>query len=459
MGRILNLFGRSVSLEKGPELSEDDSAERRAKGQSVDYDVLGIDGVDVEIFEALAETQQSIEGPVASVIDGLANMKNLATQMSTLQRNFSALFEDYRGMTAASLKLGQDRERLSTQYRDKSQEVETLRNETTSLRWDLDSVRGHLARAQSDAEGFDKRIHLLEVSKKDLEQQLVATLSNLRTVGDEAEGYKLELASLRQQVEADVAKINELSAKHHEAYERSLLLADRCTNYETTLRNSNEQISALQGNIDNLSQQRDSFASIAQQKDVENAQLRADLSKSFERFQADMKARDRDLAEARAENEHYRSSTKVHEQVNLELKFENEAKTSQLRHQQEVITKLELTVSQQEAKLARFSSDLDSALTAKAQTDQSRAAMASRVESVAQALRGREADVYRLETEVAKLSNQLEDQGGRSRGMIEALQTRVFELEKDLAAQKNETAYYYAQVEIMKKPENRMPNT
>lgn len=110
-----------------------------------------------------------------------------------------------------------------------------------------------------------------------------------------------------------------------------------------------------------------------------------------------------------------------------------------------------------EAKLSRVTADLETAQAARSQIEQARSAMSSRVETVTQALRGREADVSRLEAEVAKLTNQLEDHTARSRGMIEALQSRVFELEKDLAAQKNETAYYYAQVEIMKKPENRIP--
>lgn len=179
------------------------------------------------------------------------------------------------------------------------------------------------------------------------------------------------------------------------------------------------------------------------------------MSRAFEKSQADLKGKDKELAELRAENEGYRASGKILEQINLELKFDNEAKASQIRHQEEVIGKHELSISKAEARLSRVTADLDAVQAAKSQIEQSRSAMSSRVDAITQALRGREADVSRLETDVVKLTNQLEDHTARSRGMIEALQSRVFELEKDLAAQKNETAYYYAQVEIMKKPENR----
>ena len=308
-----------------------------------------------------------------------------------------------------------------------------------------------------DAESSEKRNHLLEIARKEAEQQLATASYSLRAVSDEAESQKLELISLRQQVEADAGRITDLSAKHHEAYEKSLLLAERCDNYESTLKSCYDQISALQGNIESLTQERGNLESYAQQKDAETTQLRADISRAFEKSQADIKAKDREIAEVRAENESYRASGKILEQINLELKFDNEAKASQLRHQEELIGKHKLSINKMEAKLSRVTADLETAQAARSQIEQARSAMSSRVEAVTQALRGREADVSRLEAEVAKLTNQLEDHTARSRGMIEALQSRVFELEKDLAAQKNETAYYYAQVEIMKKPENRIP--
>lgn len=454
MARILNLFGINATPEKQ---LDSEGGGLSSNKQGLDYDVLGIDGADTAIFGALAETQQGIDATLSSVVGGLSSVQSLTTQMSELQTNFGRLFEDYRKLVVASLKIEQDRDRLIDQYRDKTQEADTLRNEASSARRELEATRISLAKAQEDAETFEKRNHILEISKKEIEQQLSAASYSLRTVSEEAESQKLELISLRQQVETDAARIADLSSRQHEAYEKSLLLAERCENYEATLKNCYDQISALQSNIDSLTQERTNLESYAQQKDAETSQLRADMSKAFEKSQVDLKAKDKEIAEIRAENEGYRASGKILEQINLELKFDNEAKASQLRHQEEVIGKHELSISKAEARLSRLTADLDAAQAAKAQIEQSRSAMSSRVEAVTQALRGREADVARLETDVAKLTNQLEDHTARSRGMVEALQSRVFELEKDLAAQKNETAYYFAQVEIMKKPENRTP--
>ena len=158
------------------------------------------------------------------------------------------------------------------------------------------------------------------------------------------------------------------------------------------MKNSYDQISTLQGSIESLAQERNNLQSYAQQKDTETAQLRIDISKAFEKTQADLKAKDKELAAVRAENEGYRASGKILEQINLELKFDNEAKASQIRHQEEMIGKHELSISKTEAKLVRLTGDLDAAQTAKAQIEQSRSAMSSRIDAVSQALRGREVD-------------------------------------------------------------------
>ncbi len=178
--------------------------------------------------------------------------------MSALQSNFGSLFEDYRKLVVASLKLEQDRDRLSDQHRAKTDEAESFRTEATSLRRELETARIHLTKAVDDAESSEKRNHLLEIARKEAEQQLATASYSLRAVSDEAESQKLELISLRQQVEADAGRITDLSAKHHEAYEKSLLLAERCDNYESTLKSCYDQISALQGNIESLTQERQS---------------------------------------------------------------------------------------------------------------------------------------------------------------------------------------------------------
>lgn len=180
--------------------------------------MLGIDGADTAIFGSLAETQQSIDTTLSSVVGGLSSVQALTSQMSDLQTNFGKLFEDYHKLVVASLKIEQDRDRLSDQFRDKSEEAESSRLEAISARRELEAARMGLTKAQDDAETFERRNHLLEISKKETEQQLSTTSYNLRTVTEEAESQKLELTSLRQQVDSDAARLTDLSAKHHEAY-------------------------------------------------------------------------------------------------------------------------------------------------------------------------------------------------------------------------------------------------
>jgi len=103
----------------------------------------------------------------------------------------------------------------------------------------------------------------------------------------------------------------------------------------------------------------------------------------------------------------------------------------------------------------RLTAKLDSTVAAKAQLDQSRATMTARLEAVTQTLYEREADVKRLEGELQHLSAQTEKQNALSHETIESLSARVFELEKELSAQRNETAFYTSQLEVVQRSDSR----
>lgn len=194
MARILNLFGINATPEKQ---IDGESSESSSRKSFVDYDVLGIDGADTAIFGSLAETQQSIDTTLSSVVGGLSSVHALTNQMSELQTNFGKLFEDYRKLVVTSLKIEQDRDRLSEQYNARSEEADSLRQEAASARRELESARIGLTKAKDDAESFEKRNHILEVSRKEIEQELSTATFSLRSVTEETESQKLELASLR----------------------------------------------------------------------------------------------------------------------------------------------------------------------------------------------------------------------------------------------------------------------
>ena len=175
------------------------------------------------------------------------------------------------------------------------------------------------------------------------------------------------------------------------------------------------------------------------------------MSKLFEKYQTDVKLKEADLNLLRFEIDGLRSSLRMLEQINSDLKVENEKMTSQARHLQDANKQFEVTVNRLEGKLSRITGNLDAATAAKAQIDQSRAAMSARLDAISQTLRGREVDVRRLENDVARQATQIEEQSAQYHDTVEALNARIFELEKELTSQKNEATFYATQVESNKR--------
>ena len=83
--RILNLFGINASPDKQADSESRDVSSRKS---FVDYDMIGIDGADTAIFGSLAETQQSIDTTLSSVVGGLSSVNALTTQ--SLIQNYPA---------------------------------------------------------------------------------------------------------------------------------------------------------------------------------------------------------------------------------------------------------------------------------------------------------------------------------------------------------------------------------
>ncbi|MFM1976806.1 MAG: hypothetical protein RL145_1652, partial [Pseudomonadota bacterium] len=67
----------------------------------------------------------------------------------------------------------------------------------------------------------------------------------------------------------------------------------------------------------------------------------------------------------------------------------------------------------------------------------------------------READVKRLENALEQAITKGEEHAGRADDKIEALNNRIFELEKELSSSQNEAAFYSSQVEALQRQTKR----
>ena len=444
MGRILSLFSRG-SAPQEPLTSEETAYRQPAS----------TDGVNIAGFESLAETQQTIDYSLASVFQGLSGVQELVSQVATLKSDLAVTFEEHRKLALVNSSLEQDRSHISQKFREKCTQYDTLLSDHGALRSQLDEVRSGLERAQADLEGLEHRHHLLGIAKKEVDAVLARTSAQLISAQDEIEGFRLEVASLKEQAELDATRISELTASFNETFEKSALLANRCEAYEASSQLRAEEIANLREQVEVLSHEKNAAHQQCQQKEQEIANVRSELSRLFEKAQSDNKVKEAELNNLRIEYDGSRSSVKMLEQVNAELKIENERLMAQARQLQESNKQLEVSVGRLEAKVGRLGNNLEATVAAKAQIDESRVAMSKRVEAATQALRASESDIKRLEGEVLRLTSLQEDQAERARDTADTLNARIFELEKELTAQKQETAFYAAQVETIKRPEAR----
>ena len=448
MGLLLNLFaiGSADSNNLNKVYKYIDKASNGSSYPSDTHDVS-----DLATFKVLADSQQSIDHHVSTVSDGLLGVQQLVTQMASLKVGMETAFDEHHKLARLHARLKQDFSHVELKYAEKCQDYEKVEDELGTVRGSLKETNEFLENTKAELEALEQRHHLLSIAKKEADETLSRTSSQLFFSQDEAEGLRIEVNSLKVQIESDALRIAELSANYSEAFEKSVLLANRCESYEASLQSRNEEISNLKQQVDLLTHEKNTSLQYSNQKGLEADQTRTEMSKLFEKYQTDVKLKEADLNLLRFEIDGLRSSLRMLEQINSDLKVENEKMTSQARHLQDANKQFEVTVNRLEGKLSRITGNLDAATAAKAQIDQSRAAMSARLDAVTQTLRGREVDVRRLENDVARQAAQIEEQSAQYHDTVEALNARIFELEKELTSQKNEATFYATQVESNKR--------
>ena len=216
-----------------------------------------------------------------------------------------------------------------------------------------------------------------------------------------------------------------------------------------------DELIGLAERFDLVFQEKESAVLYSQQKEQEAAHARAEMTRIFQQTQQEKKGRELTINQLRAEVDGAQAQVKTLEEVHGETLESNERLINQVRKLEDQNKQSEITLGRLETKVVRLTAKLDATVAAKSQLDQSRATMTARLEAVTQTLYEREADVKRLEGELQHLNAQTEKQNALSHETIESLSARVFELEKELSAQRNETAFYTSQLEVVQRSESR----
>ena len=204
-----------------------------------------------------------------------------------------------------------------------------------------------------------------------------------------------------------------------------------------------------------LNQEKDSAVLYGRQKELDASQARSESTRLFQQAQQEKKAREVESSNLRIELDTMRSSVRTHEEMIADLRNQNDKLKSDLAHYEERTTTLSSSSNRREAILARVTAKLESTSTARTQIEQSRAVMSARLETLTQILSEREADVKRLEGALEQALTKSEEHAGRADDKIDALNNRVFELEKELSTSQNEAAFYSSQVEAMQRQPKR----
>ena len=451
MARILNLFSSS-SLLLGSRSNDDLDANRSA---SVTEGFVDSEAANAASFQGLAESRESTDASFASVIHGMESVQTLLDQVHGLRHGVAELYEEQRKLSQARLTLERERGNVQAKYQDKSSQAARLQEKLTALNSELEKTQISLEKSRAETEALAQRQHVLILAKKEVDEVCSRTTSQLLSTQEEADGLRIEVEALREQVSDHAEHIADLASKLNEAVAEAALSGNRCEAYQVSMSAQVDEIASLKEQVDVLTREHDSAVQFGRHKEREVIDIRSELAKAFEKSQADYKAKEKELNHVRLDLDNAQAGVKMLEQVNYDLKIDNEKTHAEVRHLQEAKKQLEVSTSRLDAKVNRLTSNLEAVTGAKTEIAQSRGAMAARVETVSQSLGEREGDVKRLEGHVTRLTAQLEDQTSSSRDIIEHLTERVFELEKDLASQRNEAAFYSTQLEAIRRPEAR----
>lgn len=450
MSLIMNLFSRRM-VANGSTWQSVQRGET-SSGRSGDEVVLDRD---IQAFERLGENQQSVDRLVNEVIHGLSAVGALSEQMSSLKAALIYAFDEHRNLALENSSIKQELEYTAQRLTEKINENNIIHNELQVLKPELDEVRRSHEITKTHNEALEHRHHLLGLAKKEVEELLSRNVAMLALTQEECDSLRLEISASQETSEHFSMRLTEITSKYNEVNDNSVLLMRKNESFEMALQSKTDELFGLKERFEVLCQEKDAAILYGQQKEQESAHFRTEMAKLVQQAQQERKARELEISQLRADYDSVRAQSRMMEEINSQTRIENEQLSLQSRRAEDQSAQLEAAVKHLESKVARLTSKLESVANAKDQVEQSRATMSARIEALTQALSEREGDAKRLEMEVARMVAQIDKQAEASQDSIDALNARNLELEKEISAQRKETAYYASQLNALQKTESR----
>jgi len=443
MGKITNMFSRFSSNSKN---NVDNKSLPQGATNRGEFLESQLHAQDISVFETMGENQRSIDFALANVLQGIAGFNAIFDQLAAIKVDLARSFDDQRKLALVSSALKQERDHALQRYAEKSSQFETSHSELLILRGKVDELQRNYDRGQAGLEGLEHRHHMLGVAKREIEDTLTRNSSQLASALDELEARRLELSSLQDLIEINNTRVGELMIKYTEASNNGLMLSNRCETLEASLQQKIAELIEITDRFDLIYQEKEAAINYSQRNEQDATHARAEMGRINQQFKQEKKSRDLEIQQLKSELGEARARSKTLEEVSNDAVADNERLTVANLRLEEQAKQSEMALALHENKAERQTSKVGLLVNAKAQLEQSRTTMTARLEAVTLALSDREADVKRLNGEVAMLSGQVEKQSGLSSDSIEALTAKIFELEKELSAQCNETAFYAAQL-------------
>ena len=441
MATILSLFSRRNSANSPSETTSVSSTE------DVKFkfpDQASVDAQDLAAFGSLGESMQSIEFAIGTVHQGLIGVQALVEQVLVLRADLTKSFEEHRKLALANSTIRQERDQFHQQFTEKSEQYKAMHAALFPLKSEAENLRRDYELTRTGLEALEHRHHLLGVAKRETEDQLDRYVSQLAVANEEADSLRLEVSSLQQTVEDYTLKIADLTAKYNDSNSQLMFLTNQCEALDNTLQKKSDELIAANEKYDLIYQEKQSAVLYSQQKEQNS---RTELTRLFDEGQHEKKVRDVAINKLKSELDNARAKLRMLDEVNFEVAAENERLALQIRRLDDLAKQSNTKAGRLEASVERLNAKLDTTIEAKAQTEQSRATITARLEAMTQLLEAREGCLKERDDQVAQLVSQVEQERASSQDAIASLSLKVFELEKELTAQRNQTAFFASQLE------------
>lgn len=444
MATILSLFSRRGSVNSPSDAMAISSAEG---DPSKLRDKDSVYANDLAAFGSLGESKQAIESTIGTVHQGLIGIQALVEQILVLRVDLAKSFEEHRKLALTNSAIRQERDQFQQQLAEKSEQCKVTHAALVPLQAEVEDVRRKYELTRTGLEALEHRHHLLGVAKRETEDQVDRYVSQFAVANEDADNLRLEVASLQETVENYSLKIADLAAKCNDANSQIIFLTNQCEALDNTLQKKSDEIIAANEKYDLIYQEKESAVLYSQQKEQEATHARTEMTRLFEEGQHDKKNRDSAINKLKSELDNARAKLRMLDEVNFEVAAENERLALQIRRLDDLAKQSNTKVGRLEASVGRLNAKLETTIEAKVQTEQSRATITARLEAMTQLLEEREAGIKERDDQVARLVSQAEQERDSAQDTIESLGLKVFELEKELTAQRNQTAFLASQLE------------